>query len=328
VAIAAAALLLVAGCGALSTPSSGAPSAPASGTATSSPSIAASASPSSAVLHGLLTFAADKGSGYQMYTLRPDGTGLMQITNFDTDATNPRWSPNGERISFSLGHPNGPTFCSVELMKADGSDIVDLTGDRNGCEGSGGTFTPDGAHIVFGRFDDVANHEAIWSMDLTGGDRHEITDAGNAAPEVSPDGKKLAFVKETDAGKSLGVANLDGSGVQELLPISYDVANKIDWSRDGKLIVLTLYADNLGKPADIATIKPDGTGLTYLTHYDSPDLRAYVGGYSPDGDFIVFRLEDHGQYGLYRMNADGSDVQAILPLSNFRPRMIDWGPTA
>jgi hypothetical protein len=42
--------------------------------------------------------------------------------------------------------------------------------------------------------------------------------------------------------------------------------------------------------------------------------------------WIVFRLEDHGQYALYRMNPDGGALHAILPLSSFKPRYIDWGP--
>ena len=41
---------------------------------------------------------------------------------------------------------------------------------------------------------------------------------------------------------------------------------------------------------------------------------------------IVFRLEDHGQYGLYRMRPNGSGLHAILKLSSFKPRFIDWGP--
>ena len=62
----------------------------------------------------------------------------------------------------------------------------------------------------------------------------------------------------------------------------------------------------------------------YPTHF-SGQQRAYVGSHSPDGRWIVYRLEDHGQFALMRMRPDGSDVRTILPLSTFRPRFIDWG---
>jgi hypothetical protein len=38
----------------------------------------------------------------------------------------------------------------------------------------------------------------------------------------------------------------------------------------------------------------------------------------------VFRLEDHGRFGLHKMRP-GSHLKAILPLSSFAPRFIDWG---
>jgi hypothetical protein len=53
--------------------------------------------------------------------------------------------------------------------------------------------------------------------------------------------------------------------------------------------------------------------------------RFHAGSYSPDGRWIVFRLEDHGLFRLFKMYLDGTHVTAILPLSSFRPSFIDWG---
>lgn len=78
--------------------------------------------------------------------------------------------------------------------------------------------------------------------------------------------------------------------------------------------------------ANCATIKPDGSDLRYLTHYHEPGVNAFCGSYSPDGRYIVFRLENHGSYALYRMRTDGSHRHQILGFSSLRPRNIDWGP--
>ena len=80
--------------------------------------------------------------------------------------------------------------------------------------------------------------------------------------------------------------------------------------------------------ANIATMRPDGSGLKRLTQFRDPQTNAYFGSYSPDGQLLAYRLEDHGQYGLYRMHTYGSHQQAIIPLSTFRPSLIDWGTRA
>ena len=275
--------------------------------------------------NGRIAFSALVDDHYQIFTVRSNGHDLRQVTHVEGDAVFPDWSPDGQRIVFEIDHPDGEPFCSISIMNADGSGTVDLTGDRNGCEGSA-SFTPNGRRIVFAHFDDVTKVEAIWSMDLSGGDRQQITTAGNVNPEVSPDGAKLSFVLDTEAGKSLWAANVDGSGPRQLMPPEFDTAVKQDWAPNGRRIVFTVNADNFDEAANIATIRPDGSGLRYLTHFSSPDLRAYVGSYSPSGKWIVFRLEDHGSYGLYRMRPDGGEMHPILPLSSFKPRYIDWGP--
>jgi hypothetical protein len=38
-----------------------------------------------------------------------------------------------------------------------------------------------------------------------------------------------------------------------------------DWAPDGRHLVITDNANDPAKPANIATIRPDGTGLRYLT---------------------------------------------------------------
>ena len=265
----------------------------------------------------------------QIYTVRPNGHDLRQITHLeDADAVRPDWSPDGRQIIFEIDRNEAP-FCSVALMNADGSDIVELTPHTDICEGDP-SFTPDGARIVFHRFDPATNEEAFWSMDLTGNDRQRIpAPAGASDPNVSPNGEKLSFVAESDQEfqSALFISNVDGSNLFQLIPFSFGVAVKQDWAPDGQHLV---FAKNgIGHPpgisANIATIRPDGTHLRLITHYEGGDVQALVGSYSPDGRWVVFRLEDHGLSGLYKMRPDGSHMRAILPLSSFKPRSIDWG---
>ena len=260
----------------------------------------------------------------QIYTVRPNGHDLRQITHVSGDAVRPDWSPDGRQIVFEIDRNEAP-FCSIALMNSDGSDIVELTPTADVCENDP-SFTPDGARIFFDRFDGV--DEAFWSMDLTGNDRQRI---GNccADPNVSPNGEKLSFVAESDQEfqSALFISNVDGSNLFQVAPFSFGVAVKQDWAPDGQHLVFT--KNGIGHPpgvsANIATIRPDGTHLRLITHYEGGDVQALVGSYSPDGRWIVFRLEDHGLSALYKMHPDGSHLRVILPLSSFKPRVIDWG---
>ena len=281
--------------------------------------------------NGLIAFSADTGSGFQLYTVRPNGHDLARIINIAGDAVNADWSPDGRMIAFELDHPTGEPLCSIMVMNSDGTGITDLTGQTNGCEAQP-AFTPDGHRIVFERYDDTTNVDAIWSMNLGGADRHLITtgtDNGVTDPNISPDGRTLSFIDYNglDFGQALYTSRVAGNNLFQLTPFSFDVAIKHDWAPDGRHLVFTVNADfpNPGDSANIATIAPDGTGLRYLTDYTGGQTNAFVGSYSPDGRWIVFRLGDHGRYGLYVMHPDGTAQHAILKLSSFKPRFIDWG---
>jgi Tol biopolymer transport system component len=155
------------------------------------------------------------------------------------------------------------------------------------------------------------------------------SDRRSADPNVSPNGEKLSFVAESDQPfeAALFTSNIDGSNVFQVAPFSFGVAIKQDWAPDGQHLVFSKngISHPPGVSANIATIRPDGTHVRLITHYEGGDVQALLGSYSPDGRWIVFRLEDHGLSGLYKIRPDGSHIRVILPLSSFKPRFIDWG---
>jgi Tol biopolymer transport system component len=292
--------------------------------------------------NGLIVFGAVTGSGSQLFTVRPNGHDLRQITDGPGEAVQPDWSPDGRKIVYEHDWDTESQCATVDVINPDGSDRVSLTTGIGGCEGQP-SFTPDGAEIVYEHFDFDTFDDAVWGMNADGSNQHRIigpwpNGQGFATdPNVSPDGKTLSFVgfdgnlfgppPNFEPAQGLFSSGLDGSNFAELLPFTLDLAIKHDWAPDGKHLLVGTNANffDPNDSANIATIRPDGTDLHYLVHSHDPAVNAFAGSYSPDGKYIVFRLEDHGNFALMQMRSDGSHPKQILGFSSFRPRAIDWG---
>jgi Tol biopolymer transport system component len=271
----------------------------------------------------------EQGTG-TLYSVRPDGTGRRAITSAPEDAS-PDWSPDGSKIVFSLAHGQGPLFCSVALVNADGTGLTDLSTGQTGCEG-GPVFTPDGQRILFGHFDDKADTVNLWTMDLTGGDRRRLTNRKDSSIEsqnISPNGRWITFVRiRSETAKALFRMRSDGTDVSRLTPFRWDVfGSKHDWSPDGKLIVLTRDADraDAGRSANLVTIHPDGSHAKNLTHFKGGTRGAFAGSFAPDGKRIVFRLQKGDKFALATIRRDGSDLRRLTRMTSVMPRFIDWG---
>lgn len=302
------------------------------------------ATPALATYHGtngLIALSIDRGSGAEIYTIRPNGTGLRRITHVEGDAVFPDWSPDGRRIVFELDVTAPTEHASVEIVNADGSGLTDLTGQRPGGEFTP-AFTPDGGRIVFTAQRCIHCVQAIWSMNLEGGDRRRITAAPGykKRPQVSPDGTSLLFLIEKPLGtvngldanvKALYTVNMDGSHLMRIVPFRFDVcACGGDWAPNGSRIE---FSDNAGygapqtEPTNIATVRPDGTGLRYVTRFSRLDVYASNGSYSPDGRWILFKIVINGSYTLWKIHPDGTQRTRIVSMK-FNPTGRDWGSRA
>jgi Tol biopolymer transport system component len=78
---------------------------------------------------------------YEMYTIRPDGTGLRRITQGHGNMSHPAWSRDGEWLVFTGSeagykdesplHPANPQpYGEISVMRADGSEMHALTDNQ------------------------------------------------------------------------------------------------------------------------------------------------------------------------------------------------------
>ena len=279
--------------------------------------------------NGLIVYAKElRPEHYQLFTIRPDGSGAKQVTHLVT-AQHPDWSPNGKTIVAEAESKSG---AGIILLSPSGIVIRNLT--PKGEQGQP-SFSADGKWIVYER-DIAPGNNGVWMMRSNGTGLRRVTRnpfrGGSCGcdtdPNFSPDGKLITFVRIKTDGRqqALFAVRPNGSGLLQLTPYSWEVAIKHDWSPNGKLILLTTNADFVipGASANLVTIKPNGTGKTDLTKFTGGSKNAFAGSFSPDGKQVVFRLEEGDTYSLAVMDLATRAVTKLETGSD-KPRFIDWG---
>jgi TolB protein len=175
-------------------------------------------------------------SSYEIYTAKPDGSGLRRLTHspgYDAESTISR---DGKKIVFtSMRHGD----LDVYTMNADGSDVRQLTHEL-GYDG-GAFFSYDGKKIVYRSErpktpQEVADYKdllsrglirpgnlEIWVMDADGSHKRQVTHNGaaNFAPYFFPDGKRIIFAsnlanQKDPSGFDLYMINVDGTGLEQI----------------------------------------------------------------------------------------------------------------
>jgi TolB protein len=168
-----------------------------------------------------------------------DGTDLLNLTHSPGHDTDPRWSPQGDRVVFVSDYPD----YDLHIMNADGSGRMTLTEDPE--REYAPTWSPDGSRIAFTRFDpDRSDYGTdIFVVDPDGGAKWNVTyRIGNDdLPTWSPDGSHLAFTcrgTSWDDPAHVCVVRADGSRLDTLIADTLHTPNP-SWSPDGSRIAYT-----------------------------------------------------------------------------------------
>jgi dipeptidyl aminopeptidase/acylaminoacyl peptidase len=282
---------------------------------------------------------------YEIFTINPDGTGLIQLTHNSAQDYYPAWSPDGESIAFSSNrdaNPDGPNDHEVYVMSADGTNqrrVTDSPGSN--LEPS---WSPSGTELAFRSSrhqtadgEGYINHE-IYVVKVDGTDERRLTNntALELMPDWSPSGEEIAYYSTlysgvSTVGSDILVMNSDGTNQRKVTDTpGYDY--EPDWSPDGTEIAFQNGYMSLKK------IGADGTGLTNLTAiFDSTWHYIDSLTWAPDGKKIAFWGKRAVSYdndadlftvaiGIYLMNPDGSGLTKIPGTDGFSPVGLDWQP--
>jgi len=269
------------------------------------------------------TMRADGGE-FDVYTMLPDGTGLVQVTNDAARDFNPRWSPDGKRIAFSSRRDGD---FDIWTANADGSGLVQVVDTDGVVNEVVPSWTADGREIVFQR-GFLTGPPEIWIVNADGSGA-AVKLADGLIPGTSSRGRKVTYTGLSD--NDLHMLNLGDGTTKTLAGTAFDV--EANWSPSGNDLAFSGAALPTDEFFEIYVMHADGSQISGpLTEFPA----ALQGGspvWSPDGSRIAIGICDftggvQNNCSIATMKPDGSNLTPITiegALYRVGGR-IDWQP--
>ena len=249
------------------------------------------------------------GKSSSLWIMNSDGTNHQKLTSLVKNESNPRWSPDGKRISFisNSGDGNGSEIFIYWVDSKQYSSISQLDGSPRSLN-----WSPDGKSIGFLMFVPEKTLQLVsppkkpknakWAEKprITDRLKHEADGSG-----YMREGFSHIFYISSDGGKPTQVTKEKYNH------------REFDWKSDSKGFV---FSSNYNvdwqydyRNSELYSIKIDGSSLKTLTNRKGPDRGLAV---SPDGKKIAYlgyndKVQTYQITRLYIMNIDGGSKKEI-----------------
>lgn len=230
----------------------------------------------------------DLGQNTFISSWSPDGT-ILAVTATDINDDKSFYYFLKQNIDNPAYNSNPYPKYDLYIIGADGSNPRLLANVTPGYMAyiTETSWSPDGRSIAVPLYDPAG--PAIGIVDVKNGTVSRITGVNSTYPRWSPDGSRIAFLRNYD----VWVIHPDGSGESRLTDDGY--INAISWNHDGTRLA---YSDSIM----IGIIDPDGNNLLHLNNIVWPGAVSW----SPKDERITYCP---GRINGYR-------IEIILPYSD------------
>ena len=272
-----------------------------------------------------IVFTSMRDGNFEIYTMNPDGSDQINLTQHRARDSAPVWSPTGGQILFQSDRGGIP---DLYLMNADGTNVHQVFKKLIGREFP--TWSPDGKALAYHRFHTFS----IYTASIDGENEEKLTEG--LWPAWSPDGSEIAFM----AGKfvwaengnltfpdvRIEIINLQTHVEEELLPGSIWMYRPA-WALDSAQIAFTwngrqekgfLDRNRRVHTIDIYVVNRDGSGLRKIID-SGEDTGVSNPTWSPHGNEFIYTIYNHqgrGSRQLFKASLDGGVPEQLTHRGN------------
>jgi len=242
-----------------------------------------------------------------------DGANHRFITNGQSTALTPRYSPDYSKIAY-VSYLNG--YARIFVYDIGSGRQTLITESQNPTFAP--RWSPDGRTILYSMA--IAGNTDIYKISASGGGSPQrLTDTPgiDVGGSFSPDGGRIVFESDRSGSQQIYVMNSDGSNQRRISFFGGRAATP-EWSPRGDQIAFTHIVGDLR----VAVMSPSGGGLRHLT--DSWQDEAPT--WAPNGRIVQFfrTARNSGETSIWQVDLTGRNERRLpTPVGASDPA---WGP--